>query len=168
MALLCLTLPYNAICREGCSTIGVCLSSALRGTAEISIEHGFGQHWSICGTAGMNLRRFMQETSAIEKEHDNMFKGISSGSDIPTSYGSSTAGISARYWPTGNLTGTYLSAGISLSAASGTDIPIGIGYAINIWKGSGLTISCMIPLIESMNGECLHHTELKVGLRYTF
>ena len=52
--------------------------------------------------------------------------------------------LSVRHWPKGCYSGTYISSGITSTFRKDTDMLLGIGYCLPLWKRLGLDIGYML------------------------
>lgn len=164
ITVLCLTISSGALCQEYSASFGASLSHALKGISGIRVEYVFNTHWSISGSAGINVKGIMKGPSIIEQEHDGEF-------ETPSSYVTPwrhRMEASFRYWPQGNICGPYLSIGIMHDDSYGADIPLVIGYGIDIRHGLGITISYSMPLIRHMQEDSFSTSGLNMEFRYAF
>lgn len=101
------------------------------GKAALSIEYGFAAHWSVGSEASYGFGSLCKGMSTLESSHRQEFEP-----DIftPLPDNLHNESIYAKYWPTHLMKGTYLLTAISHGSSTGTDIIIGAGYLLHIWK----------------------------------
>lgn len=101
------------------------------GKAAFSIEYGFAGHWSAGGEASYGFGLLHKDADTLESSHRQEFKDEIF---IPTPVNLHTESIYAKYWPKHLMKGAYLLTAISHGSTTGTDLIIGAGYLLHIWK----------------------------------
>ena len=131
------------------------------GEASLFIEHALSDHWSAGGEITYGFGGFIKGIEDLEKKHKEEFGDdvtVMNPEDLHREY------LYARHWPLGVSNGPYLCAGVSHGSTSGTDLNVGIGFLMNIWRSINIYTEYRRALTKvetSGNG-------LSVGIILTF
>lgn len=101
------------------------------GETALSIEYGFAGHWSVGGEASYGFGNFCKGMDPLESSHRQEF---SEESFTPLPSNLHKESIYAKYWPTHLMKGPYVLTAISHGNRTGTELIIGAGYILHIWK----------------------------------
>ena len=129
--LLILILMLCAILVRAQTSIGLDLSSLLYKELNIGLDHRISKHWSLHGSAGVNMKILKREIGKEELEHDSNFNSNSQPS--VRSYAHREK-FGFRYWPNTAYSGMHLNIGGEYRTDAGLDATLGIGYMFPIWK----------------------------------
>lgn len=135
------------------------------GKVGLGLEYGISEHWSAGGTVGVGFSQFIKELDPLESEHRQEFRDDTSF-PVPTDI--LREQIHVRYWPKETMKGPYAMAGISHGSLSGTDLSIGAGYVMHIWKSLNLYFEYSIGLKDTIDREAFPIRGLSAGISVTF
>ena len=135
------------------------------GKAGFAVEYAITEHWSAGGTVGVGFSQFIKELDPLESEHRQEFRDDTSF-PVPTDI--LREQIHVRYWPREMMKGPYAMAGITHGSLSGTDISLGAGYVMNIWKPLNLYLQYSIGLKDAIGKETFPVHGLSAGICLTF
>ena len=110
---------------------GVDATALAGGKAALSIEYGFAGHWSAGGEASYGFGCLWKGMDDLEASHKQEFSDMIYA---PSPDNLHKESIYAKYWPTHLMQGGYLLTAISHGSTTGTDLIIGAGYMLHIWK----------------------------------
>lgn len=110
---------------------GICASALAGGEASITIEREVSEYWSIGGNASYGFGINMKGSSLLETSHRQEL-----GNEIflPRPKDLHKESIYVKYWPIKLMKGPYLITAISHGSSSGTNLNIGAGFLMHIWK----------------------------------
>lgn len=163
--LLILILMLCAILVRAQTSIGLDLSSFLYKELNIGLGHRISQHWSIHGSAGLNMKILKREIGKEELEHDSNFN---SNSQPSVRYYAHREKFGFRYWPNTAYSGMHLNIGGEYRTDAGLDATLGIGYMFPIWKKLTGSIAYDIGIIRSQKTGKLTIEDLKLELSWIF
>ena len=110
---------------------GIDFTALAGGKATLSIEYGFACHWSAGGEASYGFGCLWKGMDDLESSHKLEFSDMI---HTPSPDNLHKESIYAKYWPTHLMKGCYLLTAISHGSTTGTDLIIGAGYLLHIWK----------------------------------
>lgn len=154
-----------ALCQGKRLMAEVDLCGLAGGKAGLGVEYGISGHWSAGGAVEFGFSHFMKETDALESGHKQEF-GDTSSYPVPTDI--HKARIHFRYWPAETMKGPYAVAGVTHGDSSGTDLHIGTGYLMHIWKHLNLYIEYSIGLKDVIGMDSFPVRGLSAGISLTF
>ena len=163
--ILMLSAYTAAFCQEKRLMAETDLCGLARGRAGFGIEYGISRHWSAGGAIELGFSHFIKGQSKLEQEHTQEFGGAAS---YPIPSDLHKEGIRFRYWPTETMKGPYALAGITHGNLSGTDLSIGTGYIMHIWKSLNIYFEYSIGLKEAIQAESFPVRGLSAGISLTF
>ena len=150
------------------STFGIVVSSGIiEKQTELSIGHAFSSKWSVRGTVSIALSQFIKGYEDEEKEHYEEFEKIyenQSGSRNEMFSGSA----SILYWPSFCHKGPYIRLGTCFGMKAHTDIEVGGGVFIKIWKGIYADIAFGTRLISSFRNEKMDGDGISISIQLKF
>ena len=135
------------------------------GKAEIRVEHAISGHWSAGGAIGFGFAHFIKGPNTLEHEHMKEFGATRSypkPADIHQEH------IYFKYWPDETMKGSYAIAGITHGNLTETDLCIGAGYIMHIWKSVNLYIEYCIGLKDAIDKNVFPVRGLSTGISLTF
>jgi hypothetical protein len=126
----------------------LCANGLAAGEASISIEREVSGHWSAGGNASYGFGLFWKGPSPLESLHRHEF-----GDDVflPTPENLHRESIYVKYWPGEVMKGLYMITAITHGNNSGTDLSIGAGYLIHIWKRLNIYTEYSYAISETDN-----------------
>lgn len=135
------------------------------GKAGFGVECAISGHWSAGGAVEIGFGQFIKAVSTLETDHRQEF-GDNLSRPVPDDLHKEH--IYARYWPSEIMTGPYATAVISHGNVSGTDLGIGAGYIMHIWKFLNLYIEYRVGLKEVIGNDSFPVRGLSAGICLTF
>ena len=135
------------------------------GKAGFGIEYGISRHWSAGGAIEFGFAHFLKDRDALESGHRQEF-GDDNSTPIPIDIHQER--ICVRFWPSEMMKGPYAVVGISHGSLSGTDISLGAGYVMHIWKPLNLYLQYSIGLKDAIGKETFPVHGISAGICLTF
>ena len=123
---------------------------ARSGNPRIRIGHALSDHWSAEARSSFHISR---ARPAEEKMADIR---------------STVCELSFIHWTRECYKGMHLSLGVSTGFRKDTDIRLGLGCCLPVWKNIGLDIGYDFKLFEAIKTKEIQSEELTIELLYTF
>lgn len=138
-----------------------------RGTATIGFDYAFDEKWSAEGSASFPFAPGKVRDNE-EADHDSSLSWHKNNGIAETggSYNEYRFGIC--YWPRMHNDGTFLKLCCSCGTGKGADLMLGAGYAISIWKGSGISIGYETSVISIARNDANGNSDINIRLFYRF
>ena len=102
-----------------------------KGEASLSMERSICTHWSVGGNVSYGFGMLIKGMHPLERSHRQEF-GDKTYITSPDNLHKES--IYVRYWPMDLMKGPYMTVALSHGSWSGTDLHIGAGYILHIWK----------------------------------
>ncbi|MBR2063512.1 MAG: hypothetical protein IJ971_02310 [Bacteroidales bacterium] len=170
MTLLCLWIcctSYGQVKKVALSVYTEPLKFLKKGSATIGFDYAFDDQWSTEGSASFPF--------AIGKGHDSEEADHESGLSGHKSTG--VEGLSSShneyrmgicYWPQKHNDGSFMKICCTCSTGKGADLLLGVGYAISIWKGSGISFGYEMGLLSIARNDTYSNSDINIRLFYRF
>ena len=133
--------------------------------AEISIGHGFSRHWSVGGSAALDLSSYMPRHPDEVTDHYAEFDMVIREERENSRF---AGDLKICYWPEALFNGTYFAIGGRFGERKGFDCRIGLGYAVRIWRNLGAELSYHMDLISSYDTRSIDGSGLSIGINLIF
>ena len=117
------------------------------GNPRISIGHVISDHWSIEARSSFHFSPVKPDQAGTAATKSTMME------------------LSLRHWRYGCYKYMYLSLGVLTGFRKETDMKLGLGYSVPVWKNIGLDIGYGFRVIEAINNGS---GEITIELFYTF
>lgn len=137
-------------------------------TMKIHVSHAISDHWTIEAGAGLCLANAARIKTEDERRHEEEGFQDTDSNENRTCTDMNIGEIQAVYWPSKAYEGILLMAGCSVSDDSGTDLSIGAGYSIKIWRGLAVRLFCNIKTIASCKAGQAEGELVTLGISYRF
>lgn len=169
MAMTSLCVMINAygqeITKTGTSKVEVSIfNPIMKRTIKVEVGHSISAHWSAEAAVWKGFQA-ADNMSDEEKLHADLL-----GKDSPIISGrlDDKYRVCLSFWPSGTYRGMFLSVGCCKVGYERTDISIGTGYMMNIWKGLTLNISIESGLTQIKEETTHLRDHIDIGINYIF
>lgn len=171
MTLLCLCICCSSSgqtnARKNISVYTDILSFFKRGTASIGFDYSFNERWSAGGCISYPIGPDRIRESE-EMVHDMSLSGHKYAITETSASLSPEYGISICHWPVKYHEGAYLRLICLCPSGYGTELTLGVGYAINICRHCGVTIGYEFNLLSIDGTDSNRYKRINVSLSYRF
>ena len=137
-------------------------------TMKIHISHAISDHWTIEAGAGLCLANAARTKTEDERRHEEEGFQDTASNKIRTCTDMNIGEIQAVYWPSKTYEGILLMVGCSVGNHSGTDMSIGAGYSIKIWRGLAVRLFSNMKTIASCKAGRAEGELVTLGISYKF
>lgn len=163
--LLIFILMLCAIPSQAQTAIGLDLTSFLYKELNIGVEHKISEHWSMTGSAGINMEILKRDVGNEELEHNSSFHSNS----LPDARAfSHRERFALRYWTDKAYYGMFIGIGGEYRSDIGMDANLGIGYMFPIWKKLTGAVTYDLGIIRSYKVGKPGIEDLKLELSWIF
>lgn len=170
MTLFCLYICCSSsgqVKKEALSIYTEPLQYLRKGSATIGFDYAFDEKWSAEGSASLAFA-FRNARDSEEAEHESDLSrhesiGIEGMTDSRNEY---RMGIC--HWAKTHNDGVYMKLCCAFSTGNGADLVLEAGYAIPIWKRSGISIGYEMCLISIARKETYSERDINIRLFYRF
>lgn len=138
-----------------------------RGSATIGFDYAFDEKWSAEGSASFPFAHGRSRDDE-EADHDSSLSGHKYDGLAGTGYSGNEYRMGICFWPQMHNDGPFMKLCCLCGTGKGADLVLGIGYAISIWKGCGVSIGYETGVISIARSDANGNNDINLRLFYRF
>lgn len=138
-----------------------------RGSATIGFDYAFDEKWSAEGSTSFPFAHGRSRDDE-EADHDSSLSGHKYDGLAGTGYSGNEYRMGICFWPQVHNDGPFMKLCCLCGTGKGADLVLGIGYAISIWKGCGVSIGYETGVISIARSDAYGNNDINLRLFYRF